>query len=99
MIANTAFLAALTLFLLVAWLAGELSFLAPHRATLLHLHGRFILAVMLLMFLNLCAGYYAVARWLFLRETGRKLTHLDRELMASNGVREDVPSDLWSARG
>ena len=29
MIANTAFLAALTLFLLVAWLAGELSFLTP----------------------------------------------------------------------
>ena len=99
MIANTAFLAALTLFLLVAWVAGELSFLAPYRATLLHLHGRLILQSMLLVFLNLCAAYYAVARWLFLRETGRKLTHLDRQLMASAGVREDVPSDLWSARG
>ena len=31
MIANTAFLAAVTTFLLVAWLAGELSFLAPTR--------------------------------------------------------------------
>ena len=32
MIANTAFLAALTIFLLVAWLAGELTFLAPYKA-------------------------------------------------------------------
>ena len=99
MIANTAFLAALTLFLLVAWLAGELSFLAPSRATLFHLHGLFIVEANLLVFLNLCAAYYALARWLFLRETGHKLTHLDRQLMASAGVREDVPSDLWSARG
>jgi hypothetical protein len=29
MIANTAFLAGLTVFLLAAWLAGELRFLAP----------------------------------------------------------------------
>src|SRR6476659_8185201 len=98
MIANTAFLAALTLFLFVAWLAGELSFLAPHRATLLHLHGRLILQAILLVFLNLCATYYAVARWLFVRETGRKLTHLDRQLISSEGVREDLPPELWSAR-
>lgn len=99
MIANTAFLAALTLFLLVAWVAGELSFLSPYKATLFHLHGRFILEATLLVFLNLCAAYYGLARWFFLRETGRKLTHLDRQLMSSEGVREDLPSDLWSARG
>jgi uncharacterized membrane protein len=99
MIANTAFLAALTLFLLLAWLAGELSFLAPYRKALLHLHGRFILEAMLLVYLNLCAAYYALARWFFLRDTGRKQTHLDRQLMTSEGVREDLPSDLWSARG
>jgi hypothetical protein len=99
MIANTAFLAALTLFLLVAWLAGELSFLTPYKATLWHLHGRFILEATLLVYLNLCAAYYALARWFFLRDTGRKLTHLDRQLMSSEGVREDLPSELWSARG
>ena len=34
MIANTAFLAALTVFLLAAWMAGELRFLAPYKAVL-----------------------------------------------------------------
>ena len=97
MIANTAFLAALTLFLLVAWLAGELRVLAPYRTALFMLHGRLIAEVALVVFLNLCALYYALARWLFLRETGRKLTHVDRQLMASAGVGEDLPPELWSA--
>lgn len=97
MIANTAFLAALTLFLLVAWLAGELSFLSPYRTALFTLHGRLIVELALLVFLNLCALYYAVARWLFLRDTGRKLTHVDRQLTASAGVAEDLPPELWSA--
>ena len=39
MIANVAFLAALTTFLAVAWLAGELSFLAPYKAGLFRHHG------------------------------------------------------------
>jgi hypothetical protein len=99
MIANTAFLAALTLFLLVAWLAGELSFLAPYRVALFTLHGRLIAELAILVFLNLCAMYYALARWFFLRETGRKLTHVDRQLIASDGVREDLPPELWATRG
>jgi hypothetical protein len=97
MIANTAFLAALTLFLLVAWLAGELRFLAPYRTALFTLHGKLLAGLAMLVFLNLCALYYALARWFFLRDTGRKLTHVDRQLMASAGVGEDLPPELWSA--
>ena len=99
MIANTAFLAALTLFLLIAWLAGELSFVAPYRTALFRVHGTFIAEAAMLVFLNLCALYYLLARWLFMRETGRKLTHVDRQLIASEGVHEDLPPDLWSTRG
>jgi len=99
MMANTAFLAALTVFLLTGWLAGELRFLAPYKSALFHLHGTFIVSAGLIVFLNLCAGYYAVARWLFLRDTGRKLTHLDRQLLSDDGVHEDLPPRLWSTRG
>ncbi len=98
MIANTAFLAALTVFLLAAWLAGELSFLAPYKATLFRLHGTVIVGAVLLVFLNLCALYYGLARWLFLRETGRKLTHVDRQLITSEGVHQDLPVQQWSVR-
>ena len=98
MIANVAFLAVLTLFLLVAWLAGELSFLAPYRTALFRLHGMLIAQLALLVFLNLCAAYYGLARWLFLRDTGRKLSHVDRQLIASEGVHQDLPVEQWSAR-
>jgi hypothetical protein len=97
MIANIAFLAALTLFLFAAWLAGELTFLAPYKATLFRLYGSTIAVSALLVFFNLCAGYYIVARWLFLRETGRKLTHIDRQIIAAEGVHEDLPPRLWSS--
>lgn len=97
MIANTAFLAALTVFLLAAWLAGELTCLAPYKATLFRLYGTTIAGATVLVFLNLCAAYYAVARWLFLRDTGRKLTHVDRQIIAAEGVHEDLPPQWWSS--
>ena len=71
MIANTAFLAAVTVFLVAAWLAGELTFLAPYKTALFRMHGMFIAGMTLLVFLNLCAAYYVLARWFFLREMGR----------------------------
>ena len=98
MIANTAFLAALTTFLLAAWFAGELAFLAPYKGALFHQYGMLIVGGVLLVFLNLCAAYYGLARWLFLRDTGRKLSHVDRQLIASEGVHQDLPVEQWSAR-
>ena len=96
MIANTAFLAALTLFLLAAWLAGELRFLAPFKVIVFRLYGTTIAVAALVVFGHLCAAYYLMARWLFLRGTGRKLTHVDRQLMAADGVHEDLSPRLWS---
>ncbi len=96
MIANTAFLAAVTVFLVVAWLAGELSFLAPYKATLFRRHGWSIGAAALILFFNLCALYYSVARWLFLRDAGRKLLHLDRQLGTADAALEDLGPNLES---
>ena len=62
MIANVAFLAALTVFLVAAWLAGELTFLAPYKGFLFRRHGDVIAFGALLLFLNLCAIYYSLAR-------------------------------------
>ena len=77
MTANAAFAAALTTFLIVAWTAGELAFLAPFKALLFHRHGWVIVGAILLLFLNLCALYYGIARWVFLCDAGRKLRHVD----------------------
>ena len=94
MIANVAFLAAITTFLVVAWLAGELSFLAPYKAGLFRHHGLTIGLAIVVLFLNLCATYYGIARWLFLRDTGRKLSHMDRQLGSKDAVLRDLHRDL-----
>jgi hypothetical protein len=90
MIANTAFLAAITTFLILAWLAGELSYLSQYRRALFRLHGMQMGVVTLLIFLNLCGIYYGLARILFLRDTGRKLKHLDRQLGTADGVIDEL---------
>jgi hypothetical protein len=77
-------------------LAGELSFLAPYKGFLFRLHARVIGLGALLLFLNLCALYYSVARWFFLRDAGRNLLHLDRQLTTRDSALEDIRSYLKS---
>ncbi len=96
MIANSAFLAALVVFLIAAWLAGEVTFLAPFKATLFRRHAEVLGGGTLLLFLNLCALFYGISRWIFLRDAGRKLTHLDRQLGTADGVHEDLKPYLKS---
>jgi len=93
-LANVAFLAALTTFLGVAWLAGELSFLARFKAGIFREHGATIGVAITVLFLNLCAVFYGIARWLFLRDAGRKLSHMDRQLGSSDGVLGDLHTDV-----
>jgi hypothetical protein len=90
MIANASFLAGLTTFILAAWLAAELSFLAPYRAAIFRTYGLHIMAGVVLVFANLLGTYYLIARWLFLRDAGRKLTHIDRQLRSAPGLHDDL---------
>jgi hypothetical protein len=96
MIANVAFLAALTVFLFGAWFAGELTFLARFKGLLFWQHGLAIATGTLLLFFNLFAVFYASARWLFLRDTGRKLQHLDRQLGTPDAALDDLSERLDS---
>ena len=90
MIANAAFLAGLTTFILAAWLAAELSFLAPYKAAIFRAYGLHIVVGVVLVFVNLLGTYYLIARWLFLRDAGRKLTHIDRQLRSAPGLHDDL---------
>lgn len=98
MTANAAFAAALTTFLIVAWVAGELAFLAPYKALLFGQYGQVLAGAILLLFLNLCAAYYALARWLFLRDAGRKLRHVDEQLRTADSMHDELRPHLLSSR-
>jgi hypothetical protein len=88
--ANAALLSAITVFLLVGWIAGELRFLAPYKDILFREHAALIGWATLVLFLDLTATYYSVARWFFLRDTGRKLLHIDRQLETEDAVLDDL---------
>jgi hypothetical protein len=98
MIANSAFLAALTTFVIAAWLAAELTFLAPYKAAIFRTYGVHLAGATVVLFLNLCGAYYMVARWLFLRDAGRKLTHIDRQLRSASGLHDELREYLQKKR-
>lgn len=94
MVSNSAFLAALLLLLLIFWVGGETTFLAPYRRALFLEHGARIAVVLLVLFVNLFAACYGLARLLFLRDTGLKLLHLDRQLATRDSVLSDLSQRL-----
>jgi hypothetical protein len=80
MIANALFLAIVLLLALGFWLMGELKFFIPYKAVLFHEYGQSILIYVAVLLVNLFAGTLALIRKFFLKDTGRKLFHLDRQL-------------------
>ena len=94
MIANSAFLAALLLMLAVFWIGGETTFLAPYKRLLFTQYGVTIGLFLLVHFVNLFAACYGLARMLFLKDTGRKLRHLDRQLATRDTVLSELTDRL-----
>jgi hypothetical protein len=94
MVANSAVLAALVLLLTVFWVGGETTFLAPYRRLVFREHGVQIGLFLLVVFVNLFALFYGFARVVFLKDTGVKLHHLDRQLATRDTVLSDLTQRL-----
>ena len=71
MTANSAFLAAMTLLVLVFIVFGQLGFLAPNKGLIAARYPWTIVGALVLVFLNLFGVFYLVSRTVFLKETGR----------------------------
>lgn len=91
MIANALFAAAVVTLAVLFFLADQLRFLAPYRLLILRHYARPILTSLVVLFVNLTALFFAIGRRFFLKDTGRKLAHFDREL---NAGRTPMPPHL-----
>jgi hypothetical protein len=80
MVANALLLTIVLLLALGFWLLGELKFFIPYKGVLLKAYGTFIGGYIATLFLNLFAAAFALNRKFFLKDTGRKLSHLDKQL-------------------
>ena len=96
MVANALVLTIAVLLALGFWLIGELKFFIPYKAVLIHEYGTAILAYVATLFLNVFATAFTLNRKFFLKVTGRKLSHLDKQLhvgqteVPSPSLEEDV---------
>lgn len=91
MITNALFAAAVVTTALVFFLADRLRFLVPYRQLILHEYSPAILTFFTVLFVNLTALFFSSARKFFLKDTGRKLAHFDRDL---NAGRTPMPPHL-----
>jgi len=90
-IANSLFAATGVTLALIFFLGNELRFLTPYRVLLLHQYGPAISLSVAVLVVNLTGGFFTFARRFFLKDTGRKLAHFDREL---NAGRTPMPPHL-----
>ena len=91
MIANALFAATGLTLALLFFLGNQLRFLIPYRFLLVHQYETAILVMVAVLFLNLTGGLFSFGRRFFLKDTGRKLAHFDREL---NAGRTPMPPHL-----
>ena len=63
------------------WLLGELRFLVPYRHALFNRYGTTLLLWFGILFVNVFAAVYTLERKFFLKDTGRKLSHVDRQVL------------------
>lgn len=80
MISNAVFVATLIFLALAVLLSGELRFLAPWRSLIVHRYGWTVATYCTLLFANILGFTIWIERKFFLRDTGRKLKHLDQEI-------------------
>ena len=70
------------------WLLDQLKFMARYKAVLYHAYGTTILIFLAVLFVNLFGAALAISRRFFLKNTGRKLSHLDKQFNVSHA---DMP--------
>src|SRR5215471_10247488 len=79
MIANAVLIAIAFLLAYGFWLMDQLKFMAPYRIVLFHEYGPVIFVSAGVLFLNVFGAALLFQRKFFLKDTGRKLSHLDQQ--------------------
>jgi hypothetical protein len=89
MIANAVLITVAILMALGFWFMGELKFFIPYKLVLWREYGTTILTYAALLSVNVFAATFVLLRKFFLKDTGRKLSHLDKQLRTGQ---TDVPA-------
>lgn len=94
MIANSAFLAGMVLLVAGFFLVQELTFLSPYKHVILDRYLWVLVGAVAVVFANLFAVCYLVGRQVFLKDTGRKLAHIEKQLQTGDTIVRDLSERL-----
>ena len=94
MIANVFFGTTILFMAAGFFLLDECRFLIPYRSLLLQRYGATILLFAAVLFINIYAALYFGVRKLLLKETGRKLAHVEKQLRTGQSISEDLTEQL-----
>ena len=90
MLANAFFASTVILLAFAFWILQECSFLAPYREVILDRYGVVIAVYLAVLFCNLLAGTFVASRRLFLKDTGAKLAHLEKQLRSRQSISQEL---------
>jgi HAMP domain-containing protein len=79
MVANALLFTIVILLAYGFWLLDQLKFMARYKSVLFHSYGDIILIFLAVLSVNLFGLALALGRRFFLKNTGRKLSHLDKQ--------------------
>ena len=94
MIASSAFISSMLLLVWCFYLLGELRFLVPYRTYILHQFGTTIAWFLATVLVNLFAVVYAIHRKLLLKDTGRKLAHVEKQIRTGSSISDELTERL-----
>ena len=94
MMANALFASSAIMLALLFYLMSACRFLIPYRVVLWHDYGATLLLWAGVLFINLFAVLYTVCRVVGLKDTGRKLAHVEKQLRAGGPIARDLADRL-----
>lgn len=94
MVTNVFFATTILFMALGFFLLEECHFLIPYKTLLLQRYGTTILLFAAVLFVNIYAAVYFGVRKLLLKETGRKLAHVEKQLRTGQSVSEELTERL-----
>jgi len=94
MVANAFFATTVIGMALALYLLQECQFLIPYRSLVVAKYGGVIALYAATLFVNLFAVIYAVTRKVFLKDTGKKLAHLEKQLRTGPSILEELSERL-----
>ena len=94
MATNAFWITTLLMLALVIGLLQECTFLSPYRSLVVQRYGGAIALYAAALFVNVFAAVYGVSRTFFLKDTGRKLAHLEKQLRTGTSISDELSRRL-----